>query len=218
MAIFHKTHLAQLKESNHILARSKSAIDALQDVYTFCEGSPEPTDQTKEKLVDRLEVELAKLQGYRGSNALVADFVSVAEAKVQNILDEIDNDLVLQKEHARAVQIAIYALDNALQIHNGRIATNKYLYFAEMQMRQTSIESLSRTLHIAMFGLQAYFGSLALWLAYSLHASGHWWRVVIPTVGGGFVIALSLLHWAANKSIKSSSDLLASLNLKEDNA
>jgi len=211
MAIFHESHFAEGKDANQILSAISSAVDVVAAAYNFCNGSPTVVGQTKEQIADLLATEAAKLQGYKNSNELTDNFQTVAEEKLQLIIDGIASGWQLDVSNANSIKLAIYALQSAMEMSKRKMAIRNTLYRAEMKTRQASIESLKWTLNVAMSGLKSYFAVVAGWFGYCLHSYGEPWKVSIPMAFVCFALSILMLNMIADRSIKPASELLATL-------
>ena len=216
MSIFHETRVAHNLDATRILARTKEATDVLLACYGLSTGDPKFDGQTKDGLFDSLRVSLAELRSCRGANSLTDNLVAVAEEKVQDTANGIEANWLLDSQNSRRIEIDLQALAGSFELYRRESETQKTLYSAEMETRQASIDVLNKTLNIAMFGLKTYLTTVAVWLGYSLHSNGCRWRVAIAVAAGGFILAMSVLTWVANDSVKSPRKLLS--RLKEINA
>jgi hypothetical protein len=216
MAIFHENHFGRAKEAGLIFSRTQGPVDILTRTYSSYSTLKMNDEAVRFELIDKLEVEAARLHGYRGCNDLTDSLVTVLEETVQAAINRLRNPSEDLKRDARAIQIGVLSIAAASEIYAGKILDKDIAYKAEMQSRQSSIEVLTRTNLISMCALQGYLIVIALWCGYSLHVHGLsaiWtgaFAILVPTA------AVLALRRAADNVIGPTQKILQ--NLREQNA
>ena len=216
MSIFHENHIADSKEANHILTAILGASTVVNQAYESFSMQSENEEQTRSRIIDDLQVMLAKLRGYRECNTLTDSFVSLHEEKLNAVKDHLSTPSADPKIDARAIQIVALALTSAVEIQQKKSQKINILYKVEMEMRQSAICTLARTLRFAMLGLKAYLIAIGFWCGYLLHTHGMKWKEAGPLVGLVVLFALVLLHRVADDAIKPARRTLNTL--REQNA
>jgi len=64
MSIFHENHVADLRESNHILTATLGSTKVISQAYESFSDRSGNERQTRSQIIDDLQVMLAKLSGY----------------------------------------------------------------------------------------------------------------------------------------------------------
>lgn len=216
MSIFHEKHIAAVKEANHIRNAILAASNVLEEAYKSFSNSSFGNEQIRSSLIDKLLIELAKLRGYREFNKQTNSFVLLTEEKLNAVKERILSPSENPALDIRAIEIDTIALSSSVEIQQKKSLTADILYNAEMEMRQSAIRILGRTLRVAMFGLKAYLIAMGLWCGYFLYSHGIKWFEAGPLACLVFLIAVFGLNRVADNSIKPARQTLN--KLKEQNA
>jgi hypothetical protein len=212
MSTYHESHIALEKESNFIMEDAKGAADALTRAFAFFNIDENRKIEEHEQIGNLLTTEFAKLRGHRGANEITNTYVDLASESLERIVD----GWWAKNLKSNAIYIAAAAQNSALQIQIRQSLARNILYNVEINAKQAAIESLNWTLSVSMYGVKSYFVVVSLWIGYLLHTYGVLWRIALPVALGGLALAIIVLTWIANKSVKSPRNLLASI--REQNA